>query len=103
MLPRRAKRKRPICLIAKGADINAKDEYGWTPLHYAAIKGQKEVVELLIAKGADINSKNQSGETPLHDAIDWNHKEMVELLNRQRRGHKRQEQRWLDTAALRCH
>ncbi len=38
-----------------GTDLNAKDEWGTTPLHYAAIEGHKEVVELLIVKGADVN------------------------------------------------
>ena len=42
--------------IAAGTDLNAKDEWGTTPLHYAAIEGHKEVVELLIAEGADVNA-----------------------------------------------
>ena len=54
-------------LIAKGADVNAKDKYDMTPLHPAAGRGHKEVVELLIAKGADVNAKDEDGDTPL----DW--------------------------------
>ena len=42
-------------LIAKGADVNAKDRLGETPLFFAARLGRKEIVELLIAKGADVN------------------------------------------------
>ena len=42
--------------IATGTDVNATDEAGSTPLHYAAHGGQKEVIELLIAKGADVNA-----------------------------------------------
>jgi cytohesin len=54
-------------LIAKGADVNAKDKYDMTPLHPAAGRGHKEVVELLIAKGADVNARDEDGDTPL----DW--------------------------------
>jgi hypothetical protein len=53
-------------LIAKGADVNAKENlWGWTPLHYAARSGEKEIIELLIAEGADVNVKDYDGETPL--------------------------------------
>ena len=55
-------------LIAKGAGVNAKNKYGWTPLHNAAT-GHKEIVELLIAEGADVNTKIEvggyKGQTPL--------------------------------------
>ena len=48
-------------LIAKGADVNAKDKEGMTPLHQAASNGQQEIVETLIAKGANVNAKNKEG------------------------------------------
>ena len=51
-------------LIAKGLDVNAKNDGGETPLHSA---GNKEVAELLIEKGADVNAKDVDGDTPL----DW--------------------------------
>ena len=31
----------------------------WTPLHYAAIQGKEDTVQLLIEKGADINVKDR--------------------------------------------
>ncbi|MEO0166844.1 MAG: ankyrin repeat domain-containing protein [candidate division WOR-3 bacterium] len=39
--------------IEKGADINAKDKYGWTALMWASINGHTETVEYLKEKGAD--------------------------------------------------
>ena len=41
-----------------------------TPLHFAALKDHKEIVELLIAAGADVNAKNKNGYTPLDMADD---------------------------------
>lgn len=67
-------------LIRKGADVNAKDQYGETPLHNAAEYGDTYVADLLIANGANVNSKNNRGETPLHCATFWGYRQMVELL-----------------------
>ena len=55
-------------LIVAGADVNAKAR-GSTPLHNAAYRGLKEIVELLIAKGANINPMNNQGKSALDEAI----------------------------------
>jgi ankyrin repeat protein len=66
--------------IADGADVNAKNFMGWTPLHFVASRRDKEIAELLIAKGADVNAKDDDGSTPLHVAAYNGHKEIVVLL-----------------------
>ena len=67
--------------LADGADVNAMNRHGDSPLHLAAQMGHKEIVELLIAKGADVNAKGpQHKSTPLHSAVGGNHKEVAELL-----------------------
>ena len=53
-------------LIDSGADVNCKDNGGFTPLHLAAIEGRLDMVRLLIASGADINAKDYWGNTALH-------------------------------------
>ena len=65
--------------IADGADVNAKDYAGFSPLHHAATQ-QIAIAELLISKGADVNAKNDSGSTPLHWAVNHDFKELTELL-----------------------
>jgi len=67
-------------LIAKGANVNAKNRGGWTPLHLAAGSWQKDLAELLIVQGADVNAKDNGGWTPLHRAVERRDQEMVELL-----------------------
>ncbi len=57
-------------LIAKGANVKAKNNNGFTALHLAASEGHKEVVELLIANGADVNAKDEAGETPMDYAYE---------------------------------
>ena len=49
--------------LNKGADVNAKDYIGRTPLHNAARwshKGHKKVAELLIAKVADVEAMEEN-------------------------------------------
>ena len=55
-------------LIAQGADINVKDEYDRTPLHYHAQVNNVERVALLLEKGADIEAQDKYKNTPLHFA-----------------------------------
>ena len=55
-------------LIAQGADINVKDEYDRTPLHYHAQVNNVERVALLLERGADIEAQDKYKNTPLHFA-----------------------------------
>ncbi|WP_022854953.1 ankyrin repeat domain-containing protein [Thermodesulfobacterium thermophilum] len=55
--------------ILKQEDLNIRDKYGDTLLHYAVRKNYKEIIRLLLEKGIDINTPNNIGETPLHQAI----------------------------------
>jgi len=52
-------------LIDKGADINARDEEGASPLEDAAAYGQTSSAESLLEKNADIEARDNFGNTPL--------------------------------------
>ena len=67
-------------LTSRGAEVNAEDRTGYTPLFYAAERGQKDVAELLIAAGANVNAKDRSGNTPLHYSAVRGYYGMCELL-----------------------
>jgi hypothetical protein len=68
-------------LLSLGADVNCRTMLGWTPLHFIAINGQAQTVELakvLIAHGLDLTAvDNQGRDWKLY----WQHgKEIYDLL-----------------------
>ena len=60
-------------LLENGAKVDTKDTHGITPLMAAAMRGDREIVELLLAKDADVNlrmdGKWGDGSTALMNAV----------------------------------
>ena len=66
-------------LLRYKANINAKDNWCWTPLHEACLKGKLDVILVLIQNGADLKIKNLDGKTPLE--INLSNENVVALLS----------------------
>lgn len=69
--------QRGQALHAQGAKIN---RLGWTPLHYAASKGQVDFARWLLDEGAFIHAPAPDGTTPLMMGAFSGNREMVDLL-----------------------
>ena len=68
-------------LIDAGADVNAQDGDGNTPLYYAVLEGHTSVVMVLTKSGADVNfSQSEYDDTLLEMAIGANHVGIAALL-----------------------
>ena len=70
-------------LVSRGAEVDAKDEAGKTPLHVAASMNNTEGVDLLTDEaGADVNARDNEGRSPLLVALDHNFETLSEDLLR---------------------
>lgn len=67
-------------LVSRGADVNARDDYGYTALMWAAQEGHVLTSETLIEHGADVNARDKAGRTALLIATVKGHTEVVRSL-----------------------
>jgi len=68
-------------IVADNPDqVNEKDPGNNTPLHLAAIGGNKDIVEFLIESGADINMGDNENSPPVVNAALGGHFEIVKLM-----------------------
>lgn len=63
-----------------GEDKNSRDILDGTPLHYAAARGDGDVVEILVGHRPQINAQDIRRETPLHIACRQNDAQIVRRL-----------------------
>ena len=69
-----------ILLDVGKANVNAKNNYSYTPFHWAASRGHIEAATLLIERGAEINPINDNNETPLDKAHMFNRTDVIAFL-----------------------
>ncbi|KAE9414822.1 hypothetical protein Angca_007770 [Angiostrongylus cantonensis] len=67
-------------LVRHGANVDAADAYGLTPLHYAAMKGNQQAARALLMNCAAVNSRGVKGMTPLLTACVHGSDDVVCLL-----------------------
>jgi hypothetical protein len=89
-----------LALIDRGAEVDAQNIYGDTPLMYAARNGRIRTARLLITCGADVNARDKFGVT----ASRWadNHKYEYRVLSQEEGGKVRADVRsnYRETLAL---
>lgn len=67
-------------LIKNGADVNAKNSFGATPLNLLSSFRMPKTLQFLISKGAEVNTQDNEGWTPLHHAANSEEYENVKVL-----------------------
>ena len=66
--------------LAAGDDVEARDDYGYTPLMAASEKGRLAVVQFLLQQGASVHVLSEGGDSALTLAADSHHGDIVRLL-----------------------
>lgn len=67
-------------LLTGGADVNATQAGGFTPLHQAAAAGKLEIVKLLLEAGARPDARCDQGKLPVDYARERGHAAVAEML-----------------------
>lgn len=67
-------------LLARGADVHARQEFGFTPLHNAAAEGNETIIRLLLERGADRAARSDSGKTAEEIARERDRAPAAEML-----------------------
>ncbi|XP_066578140.1 ankyrin repeat and SAM domain-containing protein 6 [Amia ocellicauda] len=67
-------------LLRKGASVDSRNHYGWTPLMQAARFGHLNVAHILLENGAEVNAKNRMGASVLSMAARGGHLNVAKLL-----------------------
>ena len=67
-------------LLASGADIDATNSNGDTPIMNAVYYGKKELVQLLLSKGASVTTQNFYGVSPLARATKLGDNAVIKML-----------------------
>ena len=81
MRPRRAVRQAVAkLLLDAGADVNARQSGGWTPLHSVAQNGDVEFARVLTEAGADVSVRADNQQRPLDLALTKGQQAMVDFL-----------------------
>ncbi len=69
-----------VSSINSGANVNARDDFGWTPVMVAAENGSETILRILLKNGGNVNVRNKYDWTPLMYAARNNHYSIVKLL-----------------------
>lgn len=67
-------------MIENGADLNEKDRYGYTPLHWAIYNDDFKIVKLLLENKANINIQDEFGNSASHWGADNDNYDIMLLL-----------------------
>jgi hypothetical protein len=71
-------------VLTMNFDPNLHHDNGYTPLAYAAMKGNPQMVELFLRNGADPAQTTREGDTPVELALRMGHNEVADALKRAR-------------------
>ena len=71
-------------VLAMNFDPNLQHDNGYTPLAYAAMKGNPPMIELLLRNGASASLVTKEGDTPVELALRFGHAEVADSLKRAR-------------------
>ncbi|OQR73159.1 hypothetical protein BIW11_09915, partial [Tropilaelaps mercedesae] len=74
-------------LLYYGADINARNASGNTPLHVCAVNDQEDCLKCLLKRGADTQALNYANQTPYQVAVIAGNHKLADMINNHKSEH----------------
>lgn len=68
-------------IIKCGAGVNAKDNYDWTPLHWATHNKRIDLIKVLVAAGADLEARSIDRKPPMYYAVGEKYTLSLDIIN----------------------
>lgn len=75
-----AKNLNQLCSSLNNSSINSQDEYGWTPLMYAARRNDIIACRFLVGEGADIELRDKRNRSVIFFAIEENYEGLCKFF-----------------------
>jgi uncharacterized protein len=79
-------------VMSMGFDPNLLNDNGYSPLQYAAMRGNPQMVELFIRNGASVSQLSKDGESAVELALKMGHGEAADVLKKARQEQLAQEE-----------
>src|SRR4051812_38051891 len=67
-------------LLDEGAEVNARGDFGYTPLVHASMSGHRDAIRIVLDAGADPSIRTDDGGTALYWVASAGHEDVVRLL-----------------------
>ncbi len=69
--------------LEMGADVDSKDEIGWSPIFWAVKNNDEVMIDILIFNDAELDIRDKTDSTPAIIAAEWGYSNIIDILGKE--------------------